>query len=112
MLPDKRGTLAEHVDTVHRLGRRRHPVEGTKPRGIIIQFISRVSRDAVWRAAKTSSYLKKRRLQFKEDLPKGDREWREKLWPAMKRARADGKKAFYAGARAFIEGEGEIKLPE
>ncbi|KAL7392437.1 hypothetical protein ABVT39_024538 [Epinephelus coioides] len=112
VLPDNRDTLAEHVDTVHRLGRRRQPAEGTNPRRIIIQFISRVSRDAVWRAIKTSLYLRERGFQFKEDLSKGDRERRERLWPAVERARADGKKAFFAGARAFIEGEGEIKLPE
>ncbi len=98
VLPDKRDTLAEHVDTVHHLGRRRQPAEGANPRGIIIQFISRISRDAVWRAAKTSSYLRECGFRFKEDLSKGDRERRERLWPAVERPRADGKKAFFTGA--------------
>ena len=111
VLPEKRDIMAEHVDAVHRLGRRQ-PAEGSNPRRILIQFISRVSRDAVWRAAKTSSFLKEHGFKFQEDLSKWDRERREKLWPAVEKARAEGKRAFFAGARAFIEGEGEIHLTE
>ncbi|KAK7944286.1 hypothetical protein WMY93_000014 [Mugilogobius chulae] len=108
VLPDMRDCLADKVDTVHRLGRRRRPAEGTQPRTIIVQFTTRVCRDAVWKAAKTAPFLKQQGLRFKEDFSKGDKERREKLWPQIQRARNAGKKAFYVGARAFIEGEGEI----
>ncbi|KAK7910103.1 hypothetical protein WMY93_014787 [Mugilogobius chulae] len=106
VVPDMRDCLADKVDTVHRLGRRR-PAEGAQPRTIIVQFIARVCRDAVWKAAKTSPFLNQQGFRFKEDLSKGDKERRAKMWPRIQRARAAGKKAFYVGARAFIEGEAQ-----
>ncbi len=64
----------------------------------------------VWKRAKNSTYLKANGFLFKEDFSKGDRERRSKLWPLVKQARDAGKTAFFAGARAFINGEGEIKM--
>lgn len=82
------------------------------PRAIILQFVSRVCRDAIWKAAKVSPYLKDRGLEFKEDFSKGDRERRRRLWPEVQKAREAGKVAYYAVARAFIQGEGEIILSD
>ncbi len=67
-------------------------------------------RNEVWKRAKISSYLKANGFLFKEDFSKGDRERRSKLWPFVKQARDAGKTAFFAGARAFIQGEGEIRI--
>ncbi len=89
------------ADTVHRLGRRG---DNTKPRAIIMQFTSRVIRDALWKAAKKSQFLQDNNLRFAEDLTSLDRERRKSLWPRVREARAAGKMAYYIGARAFIEG--------
>lgn len=42
-------------------------------------------------------------MQFKEDLTKEDRDSRLKLWPLIKKARDDGKSAYFVGGRGFIE---------
>ncbi|XP_055006462.1 carcinoembryonic antigen-related cell adhesion molecule 8-like [Boleophthalmus pectinirostris] len=93
VVPDTKNKLVDSVETVHRLGRRRAAAEGSAPRHIIVQFVSRVCRDAVWREAKTSLYLRQHGLCFKEDISKGDRERQEKLWPQIQRAREAGKRA-------------------
>lgn len=49
VLPEERSRLADAIDTVHRLGTKQQ--NDNKPRGIIIQFIARVCRDAVNRRA-------------------------------------------------------------
>ncbi|XP_024121191.1 uncharacterized protein LOC112142174 [Oryzias melastigma] len=108
VLPSWKEKLVDAVDSIHRLGNRRQATNNTRPRAIILQFVSRVCRDAVWKAAKDSLYMKDHGLQFKEDFSKGDREKRQRLWPEIQKARAAGKVAYYAGARAFIQGEGEI----
>jgi len=99
--PEAKSKYPDAVDTVHRLGRRS---DNKRPRAIIIQFTSRVVRDALWRAAKKSQYLKDNGLHFAEDLTSADREKRKTLWPRVKEARDAGKTAYYVGARAFIEG--------
>lgn len=72
VLPEEKNMLADTIDTVHRLGTKRQ--NDNKPRGIIIQFIARVCRDAVWKAAKTSPHLRDNGLRFAEDLSNEDRE--------------------------------------
>ncbi|KAK5623142.1 hypothetical protein CRENBAI_019132 [Crenichthys baileyi] len=62
VLAEHKHKLPDAIDVVHRLGAKRPG--GTKPRGIIIQFTSRILRDATWKAAKTSSYLRNKRLKF------------------------------------------------
>lgn len=110
--PGLKEKMHENIDIVHRLGRRRPPGEGSRPRPVIMRFAKRLYRDEVWSAAKTSTYLTDRDLQFKEDFSKGDRERRAKLFPEVKRLRDEGKIVFYSGARAFIQGEGEVFLNE
>ncbi|RXN32808.1 hypothetical protein ROHU_016050 [Labeo rohita] len=99
--PEAKNKYSDVVDTVHRLGRRG---DNTKPCGIIMQFTSRVIRDALWKTAKKSQFLKDNNLRFVEDLTALDRERRKSLWPKVREARAAGKTAYYIGARAFIEG--------
>ncbi|KPP62758.1 hypothetical protein Z043_119039, partial [Scleropages formosus] len=96
--------LADAVDTAYCLGKSRQTDVGGRPRAIILQFMSRVCRDAVWRTAKTSSYLKSHGLQFMEDFSKEDRK-RRQLWPEVQKARAAGKTAYFVGAKAYIQGE-------
>lgn len=58
----------------------------------------------MWKAAKTSSYLRDSRLRFAEDLSREDRERRDKLWPMIDKARKEGKPAYFVGGRGFISG--------
>ncbi len=108
VLPEESSRLSSVIDIAHRLGQK--STADSRPRPIIIQFTSRMMRNEVWKRAKISTYLKANGFLFKEDFSKGDRERRSKLWPLVKQARDAGKTAFFAGARAFIHGEGEIKL--
>lgn len=108
VLPEHKSKLPDVIDSVHRLGRRKK--DNSKPRGIILQFTSRVYRDAVWKAAKKSAYLRDKGLRFAEDLSKGDREKRNQLWPFVEKARREGKVAYFIGGRAFANGA-EITLP-
>lgn len=71
---------------------------------IIIQFSSRVMRDGVWRAAKSSEFLRAKGFRFTEDLTAFDRERRLLQWPVVEKARKEGKRAHFMGHRAFIEG--------
>lgn len=108
VLPEERSRLADTIDTVHRLGTKQQ--NDNKPKGIIIQFIARVYRDAVWKAAKTSPHLRDNVLRFAEDLSKEDRKRRNKLWPVIKKAREEGKPAFFIGGLGFVSGS-EVSLP-
>lgn len=100
--------VAEGIDIVHRLGRK--DPNKTTPRNIIIQFSSRTLRDALWKSAKKSTYLKDNNMRFAEDLTAADREQRRLLWPLVKDARAQGKTAYFIAGRAFANGA-EMFLP-
>ncbi|KAL1251967.1 hypothetical protein QQF64_019763 [Cirrhinus molitorella] len=102
LLPDAKDKLPFVVDTVHRLGRKQSA--GDKPRGVIFQFTSRFYRDAVWRAAKDSSFLRSNNLKIAEDLSPSDREKRNKLWFLVEKARRENKRVFFVGGRAFVDG--------
>jgi len=106
ILPAEKAKLPSLIDTVHRLGQKKGKELSNidKPRGIIIQFISRVIRDSVWKAAKKSEYLRSHGLRFAEDLSKMDRARRLQLWPAVNEARLKGKSAYFVGGRAFVAG--------
>lgn len=82
-----------------------------QPRGVIIQFPSRIYRDAVWRSAKKSTFLKDNNLKLAEDLSADDRARRNRLWPAVDKARKENKLAFFVGGRAFVNGK-EIFPPQ
>lgn len=108
VLPSENDKLPGAIDVVHRLGSTQQ--SSGRPRATIIQFSTRSYRDAVWKAAKSSSYLRDKGFQFREDFSKGDRERRMKLWPEVQKARAAGKTAYFVGGRAFVQGQGEIIL--
>lgn len=61
VLQEERTKLPEVTDIVHRLGSKRP--NNSKPSSIIMQFTLRVYRDAVWKAAKKSTYLQTERFE-------------------------------------------------
>ncbi|KAL1247037.1 hypothetical protein QQF64_034473 [Cirrhinus molitorella] len=88
--PHSTEKLQDMVDIAHRLG----PKSGnSNPRRIIIQFLSRTCRDAIWTEAKRSELLKQKKIRILEDLTQEDKEARNKLWPLVEKARKEGKKA-------------------
>ena len=76
-----------------------------------MQFTIRIYRDAVWRSAKKSAFLKSNNLKLAEDLSADDRDRRNRLWPAVEKARKENKLAFFVGGRAFVNGK-EIFPPQ
>ena len=109
VLPEAKDKLPDVVDTVHRLGPKKS--DNNQPRGIIMQFTIRIYRDAVWRSAKKSAFLKSNNLKLAEDLSADDRDRRNRLWPAVEKARKENKLAFFVGGRAFVNGK-EIFPPQ
>jgi len=102
VLPQDRDQLPAAIDIAHRVGFKR-PNE-SRPRAVIIRFVVRRYREAVWKAAKNNPFLQNHGLHFTEDLTKEDRESRQKLWPLIKKAREDGKSAYFVGGRGFVDG--------
>lgn len=102
ILPEHKDKLPDVIDSVHRLGQLKKGA--TKPRGIIMQFSARIYRDAVWKAAKKSTFLQNNKLRFAEDLSPAVRERRMQLWPLVAKAREQGKAAYFVGGRAFANG--------
>jgi len=102
ILPEHKAKLPDVIDSVHRLGQLKKGA--TKPRGIILQFCARIYRDAVWKAAKKSTFLQNNKLRFAEDLSPAVRERRMLLWPQVAKAREQGKAAYFVGGRAFANG--------
>ncbi len=103
--PDLGDHLQLHIDITHRIGRRDE--ERTRP--VIIRFLSRSVKELIWKNAKGSEYLASRKLRFGEDLTTKDKETRNRLWPHIEEARREAKKAYFVGAKAFINGK-ELKL--
>lgn len=87
--PSIRDSLQAGVDIAHRLG----PKETSKNRAIIIFFAMRRIRNAVWAAARKCKFLQKNNLRITEPLSPEDRVIRNKLWPLIKKAREEGKRA-------------------
>ncbi|XP_016343616.1 uncharacterized protein LOC107689943 [Sinocyclocheilus anshuiensis] len=102
VLPQEREQLPAVIDVAHRLGSKR--LNESRPRAVIVRFAVRRYREAVWKAAKNSPFLRDHGLRFTEDLTKEDRDSRQKLWPLIKKAREEGKSAYLAGGRGFIDG--------
>ncbi|CAB1353293.1 unnamed protein product [Coregonus sp. 'balchen'] len=87
------------VDVPHRIGKKQDAIGS---RLIIIQFAFRTARDAVWKKAKESAFLKERKCRFGEDLTAADKAAKAKLWPLVQQARNQGRGAYYRGIRAFF----------
>ncbi|KAJ8004306.1 hypothetical protein DPEC_G00157760 [Dallia pectoralis] len=102
--------VADSIDIAHRLGKKKHPND-SKPRGIIILFTARFYRDAIWKAAKKNAFLQSHDLRFAENLCPEDIERRNRLWPSIKKAREEGKAAYFVGGRGFVNGS-EINISQ
>ncbi|KAL0153883.1 hypothetical protein M9458_050804 [Cirrhinus mrigala] len=98
--PEIMAKMSEAVDVAHRLGR---PVAG-RARAIINLFALRWVRDVIWKSAKNSDYLKERKLRFGEDLTKEEKASRALLWPYVQKARNEGKKSYFIGSKAYVDG--------
>ncbi|KAK7925134.1 hypothetical protein WMY93_007444 [Mugilogobius chulae] len=106
VVPDVRETtLPFYVDVCHRIGRRQEK----KTRPVIARFTSRAFKDKLWRCAKDSDFMSAQKLRLGEDLTDQDKETRNRLWPHVEAARAQGKRAFFVGPKAIIDGK-EFKL--
>lgn len=92
--------IKDNVDSVHRIGRR----EPNRTRQVIIQFVKRECRDTIWSLTKDCEVCKKEGISFAEDMIKEDREARMLVWPKMREARRQNKRAYYRGPHAFIDG--------
>lgn len=107
---EDRNFVSNNVDIAHRVGR---PVadggKDKKTRSVIIRFTSRTARDLTWKGAKGNDFLKKSKMYFKEDLTFKDRATRNLLWPSIDKARKEGKRAFFVGIKAIVDGK-EIKM--
>ena len=99
--PELRNFLHLHIDVSHGVGRRTED----KVRPVITRFTSRATREMVWKSAKNVDYLTSRKIRFGQDLTSRDKKTRNKLWPHIETARKEGKKAFFMGAKAIIDGK-------
>lgn len=110
VVEQERDFVASNVDIAHRVGRSSADGgKGKKPRPVIIRFTSRTARDLTWKGAKGNDFLKKNKMYFKEDFTIKDRATRNLLWPSIDKARKEGKKAFFVGIKAIVDGK-EIKI--
>lgn len=100
LFPQWADNIGNVVDSVHRVGKK----ENGKGRQVIMQFVRRLHRDAVWKTTKDSQICQARGIRFVQDFIKEDRLAREQLWPKIKNARSQGKVAFYKGHIAIIDG--------
>lgn len=103
ILSDGQNTPPTAIDVAHRLGK--SSSDHSTPRPIIIRFSLRSYRDAVWKSAKNHPFMRDNKLRFAEDLSQLVKDARLKMWPLIKKARSEGKPAYYIGARAFINGQ-------
>lgn len=114
VIPAYADKVSDLTDSVHRLGKIKNSNTAgatPKPRGVIIQFTMRHFRDALWKAAKSSTFLADNHLRFAEDLSPDDRERRQQLWPLVEKARQEGHRAYFVGPKAFVDGK-ELTPPK
>lgn len=79
-------------------------MRGDRPRQIIIQFSMRVVRNQVWKLSKNARICDKRKIRFREDFCKEDREAHACLWPKVEEGRKRGLKAYLRDGHAVIDG--------
>lgn len=88
-------------DRAHRVGRK----NGTKARPIVVKFHYYHERELVRkRAFEHGEALKYANLGIGAQLPKDIRNGRKPLYPAMKKAKDEGKNVKFIGKKLFIEG--------
>lgn len=103
--PDIHDQLDRVIDVVHRLGRKSTSSDMSRKRPIVILFSMRRYRDVIWRAGKNSRFLLDNGLRISELMSPEDKAAREKVWPMVKKAREEGKRAIFRGPYAYIEGK-------
>lgn len=101
VLPQEAAKLTEVTDVAHRLGTRR--TNETRHCATIIRFTTRRFRDAVWKAAKSSKFLRNQAWSSRRILRRRTVTV-DRLWPLIKKARDDGKSVYFVGGHIFIEG--------
>lgn len=67
-------------------------------------FQNDINRDALWKMTKDSKTCQDAVIRFVEDLHKEVKDAREMLWPSIKQARQEGKKAYFRGPYGYING--------
>lgn len=88
-------------DRAHRVGAR----PGPKPRPIVVKFHYYHERELVRkRSFDYSETLKSGNMGIGAQLPKETREARKQYYPAMKKAKSEGKKVKFVGSKLYIEG--------
>ncbi len=103
MVPISVERLRETVDTVHSLGKKGNAATSNNtPRSIIVQFMTRMVQDDVWKRSRDARVCREMHIHFKEDFSKEDREARSKLWPLVQDARKRGQRAFLKEGYALI----------
>lgn len=90
----------KHIDIVLRVGQKK---EGTN-RPIIMGFKEKSTMELLLTTSYSSEYHLSSPLRFKDVLTARDINTRNRLWPRIKAARKEGKKAFFIGAKAIIDG--------
>lgn len=98
--PSIHDSLQAGVDIAHHL----RPKDTGKNRAIIIFFAVPSIWNAVWLAARKCKFLPQINLRITEPLSPEDRVIRNKLWPLIKKAREEGKRASFRSAFALIDG--------
>lgn len=100
LVPEMAAKMDQAVDVVHRLGKK----EDNRNRQVIILFSLRHVKEEVWRRTKRSPICQAEGISFAEMMPREDLESRQRLWPLVDQARKAGKKAYFRGQHAYIEG--------
>ena len=93
-------------DRAHRVGAR----PGPKPRPIVVKFHYYHERELVRkRSFDYSDTLKSGNMGIGAQLPKETREARKQYYPAMKKAKSEGKKVKFVGSKLYIEGIEDVQ---
>lgn len=92
--------LDEAIDVAHRVGRK----DDNRKRHIVVLFVRRHVKEELWRRCKDSPVCREKGIRLAEMLPLEDREARKQLWPQIEQARREGKRAYFRGPHAYIEG--------
>lgn len=103
--PDMADSLHFLIDVCHRIGSK----EDKRTRPVIIRFLSLSARKHIWSKSKDAEIIKVRGMRFQEDFTTWDKEARMLVWPQIREARKKNLRAYYIGAKGYIEGK-EIKL--
>lgn len=100
-VPEAAHSFPHHIDIVHRVGKRSED----RDRAVVIKFIARSTKELLWKTVTTSEDFRSSNLWFGEELTAKDKDTRNRLWPQIEAARKEGKRAFFVGGKAIIDGK-------